>query len=131
MQPWRQQPFFQVALPIVITFALSFWYHNRRIDDLNRRIEDRLSDLSKRIDDLMKIVGNHSLKFGLYWESMSMNELNQANDNGSFSFGNTAANPRNAGNPWANALLGNFDSYSEASAPVQTIYQPYTREFFA
>lgn len=82
-------------------------------------------------DHVMRIVRNHSLKFGLYWESMSMNELNQANDNGSFSFGNTAANPRNAGHPWANALLGNFDSYSEASAPVQTIYRSYTREFFA
>lgn len=51
MQPWWQQPFFQVALPIVIIFALFYWYHNRRIDDLNRRLDDRFGDLSKRTED--------------------------------------------------------------------------------
>lgn len=50
MQPWWQQPFFQVALPIIITFALTFWAHNRRIDDLNRRIDDLKEALTKRLD---------------------------------------------------------------------------------
>jgi predicted nucleic acid-binding Zn-ribbon protein len=64
MQPWWQQPFFQVALPIVITFALTYWAHNRRIDDLNRRIDDlnrRIDDFSRalngRIDDLKDQLG--------------------------------------------------------------------------
>lgn len=82
-------------------------------------------------DNLMRIVGSHSLKFGFYWEAMSMNELNQATDNGAFNFGSSSANPRNTGSPWANALLGNFDSYSETGAPAQTVYQAYTREFYA
>jgi tetrahydromethanopterin S-methyltransferase subunit G len=52
MQPWWQQPFFQVALPIMVMFALTYWAHNRRIDDLNRRIDD----LNKRIDDLKEAL---------------------------------------------------------------------------
>jgi prefoldin subunit 5 len=52
---WWQQPFFQVALPIVITFAIATWYQSKRIDDLGKRIDDlgkRIDDLGKRIDDL-------------------------------------------------------------------------------
>ena len=81
-------------------------------------------------DNLTKIIGSHSLKTGFYWESMNMNELNTATDNGSFSFANSSSNPRNSGNPWANALLGNFDSYSETGPPAQTVYKAYTREFY-
>lgn len=32
--PWRQQPFFQVALPIIVTFLLATWYQASRINDL-------------------------------------------------------------------------------------------------
>ena len=82
-------------------------------------------------DNLSKIHGNHTMKAGLYMEWMKMNELNQANDNGSFSFGNSSSNPRNTTSPWANALLGYFDAYSESGAPAQTVYKAYTREFYA
>jgi hypothetical protein len=81
-------------------------------------------------DNYTRIMSAHTLKAGFYWEWMNMNELNEANDNGSFSFGNSSANPKNSLNPWANALLGNFDAYSEGSSPVQTIYKSYTREFY-
>ncbi|MBI3470911.1 MAG: carboxypeptidase regulatory-like domain-containing protein [Candidatus Solibacter usitatus] len=81
-------------------------------------------------DNLTKIIGSHSLKAGLYWESMNMNELNQTNDNGAFSFGNSSGNPRNSLNPWANALLGSFDAYSETGPPAQTIYKAYARELY-
>jgi len=81
-------------------------------------------------ENFTRIFGAHSFKAGLYWEEMRFNELNQANDNGSFSFGSSASNPRNAIHPFANALLGNFDSYSESSSPVQTVYQSYAREFY-
>lgn len=81
-------------------------------------------------ENFSKVMGAHTLKAGMYLESMSMNELNQANDNGSFTFSNSANNPRNSGNPWANALMGNFDGYNEATSPVQTVYKSYAREFY-
>lgn len=58
-------------------------------------------------ENFSKVMGSHTLKAGLYWEEMRFNELNQANDNGSFSFGSSSSNWRNAVNPFANALLGN------------------------
>ncbi len=82
-------------------------------------------------ENFSKLFGSHSFKAGMYWENLNMNELNQANDNGSFSFGSSATNPRNAINPFANALLGNFDAYSESSSPVQTVYKSFVREFYA
>ena len=82
-------------------------------------------------ENLIKILGSHTIKTGFYWENMNMNEVNQANDNGSFSFGNSSGNPRNTGVPWANALLGTFDSYSETGPPAQTIYKAFAREIYA
>lgn len=81
-------------------------------------------------ENLSKVMGAHTLKAGMYLEWMNMNELNQANDNGSFGFSSSASNPNNSGNPWANTLLGNFDSYGESSSPVQTVYKSYAREFY-
>ncbi|MDQ2950510.1 MAG: carboxypeptidase regulatory-like domain-containing protein, partial [Acidobacteriota bacterium] len=82
-------------------------------------------------ENASKLKGNHNIKAGFYWENMNMNEVNQANDNGSFSFGNSSSNPLNTGVPWANALLGNFDSYTETGPPAQTIYHAYAREIYA
>ncbi len=45
MVQWWQQPFFQVALPIMITFVIALWYQNSRLTDLR-------DTLGKRIDDL-------------------------------------------------------------------------------
>lgn len=82
-------------------------------------------------DNLIRIQGSHNIKVGAYFENMNMNEINQANDNGTFSFGNSSANPKNSGVPWANALLGNFDTYSESGRQAQTVYHAYAREFYA
>jgi len=49
---WWQQPFFQVALPIIVTFVLATWYQSGRINDLRdslgKRIEDLRSDMNNR-----------------------------------------------------------------------------------
>lgn len=81
-------------------------------------------------DNFSWIHGKHNIKLGVYFESLNMNELNGANDNGSFSFANTSSNPRNTGVPFANALLGNFDAYSETGRSVQTVYHSSIREFY-
>lgn len=49
---WRQQPFFQVALPIIVTFILATWYQSGRITDLRdsmcKRLDDFRSDMNAR-----------------------------------------------------------------------------------
>src|SRR6266566_3992440 len=81
-------------------------------------------------DNFTKIHASHTIKTGFYAERLKMNELSGANDNGSFIFGNASSNPRNSGVPWANGLLGYFDTYSESGPPAQTIYQAYVLEFY-
>jgi len=52
MVPWWQQPFFQVALPVIVTFAIATWYQAGRITDLRETLGKRIDDIGKRIDDL-------------------------------------------------------------------------------
>ena len=54
---WWQQPFFQVALPIVIAMILSTWYQSSRINDIIGRVNDMRDSLGKRIDDLHDSLG--------------------------------------------------------------------------
>jgi len=53
---WWQQPFFQVALPIIITFILATWYQSSRVTDLRDTLGKRMDDLGKRIDDQGKRI---------------------------------------------------------------------------
>ena len=55
---WWQQPFFQVALPIVIAMLLGTWYQSSRINDIGGRINDMRDSLGKRIDDLRGDMNN-------------------------------------------------------------------------
>ena len=53
---WWQQPFFQVALPIIITFVIATWSQNSRITDLRDMFGKRIDDLGKRMDDFRDSV---------------------------------------------------------------------------
>lgn len=45
---WGQQPFFQVALPIIGTFAIATWFQSKRIDDLRDSMGKRLDAIEQR-----------------------------------------------------------------------------------
>jgi hypothetical protein len=67
-------------------------------------------------DDLSKVLGSHSLKTGVYWEDNS--KIEPASGNlyaGQFNFGSNVNNPLDTGDGYANALLGNFQTYTESS----------------
>jgi hypothetical protein len=67
-------------------------------------------------DDLSKIIGKHSLKAGFYYEWNSKVEPSAgAQYYGNFNFGSTVNNPLDTGYGYANALLGIFQSYTEAT----------------
>jgi len=76
-------------------------------------------------DNLSYIRGNHSLKFGMYYERLLNSEAAGSNWSGTFSFTNStssgwSAAAGNTGYPYANAILGNFQNYSEDQ------FQPHT-----
>ncbi len=74
-------------------------------------------------DVITKISGNHTLKAGVWFEHDGENDHDQVrvtpgggvgnNLNGQFQFNASPSNPNTTGSPLADALLGNFDSYSE------------------
>ncbi len=66
-------------------------------------------------DNLSKIWGSHNLKAGFYLEYTTRNAARAAAFNGTFNFDNNPNNPLNTGNPFANALSGVVNSYTEAN----------------
>jgi len=77
-----------------------------------------------------KILGKHIIKVGAYLEYSGQNDFIQGttagpgttvNQNGDFTFNDTG-NPNTTGLSIANALLGNFDSYSEFGTKAYTPY---------
>lgn len=82
-------------------------------------------------DNFTHNVGRHTLKFGMYLETTSMNDITQANDSGAFGFGASRQNPLSTGVALADALLGNFDGYSEAGEAIQVPYVTRQYEWYA
>ncbi len=78
--------------------------------------------------------GNHSVKFGFYWE---MNDASEGPRSGgvgrhmgTFNFRRTNLNPYDSNHPFANAILGNFFEYSESSGQTEGLARTYTAEWF-
>lgn len=67
-------------------------------------------------DNLTWTRGAHTFKGGIYAERVRNYEGATATFAGSYSFTNDANNPGNTGYAYANALLGNFTSYTESTA---------------
>ncbi|MCX6628333.1 MAG: carboxypeptidase regulatory-like domain-containing protein [Candidatus Solibacter sp.] len=67
-------------------------------------------------DDLSKVLGPHSLKVGVYYEYNSKIEPAAGNlYAGLLNFGSNVNNPLDTGHGYANALLGIFQTYTEAT----------------
>ena len=69
-------------------------------------------------DNLSVTRGDHSYKFGMYFERLMNAEAGGGNFSGSLSFNNSTSSgfttaAGNTGYAYANAVLGNFNSYSE------------------
>jgi hypothetical protein len=87
-------------------------------------------------DDLTKIVGGHEFKAGVRLERALYNQYHQAggsNFPGNFAFGTDSSNPLDSGYAYANAILGVYSTYTEATnrvdyAPITRIYEWYVRD---
>ncbi len=83
-------------------------------------------------NNLSKIFRSHTIKAGLFFQRLGQNDGPWANNfNGNFDFGRNVNNPLDSNHPYANAVLGNFNAYSEAtSRPTPNIFSRGL-EFFA
>jgi hypothetical protein len=67
-------------------------------------------------DDVSFLAGKHTLKAGIYGEAAHHVEGNQGTFSGSFSFAKDTNNPYDSNYAYSNALLGNFQTYTESSS---------------
>jgi hypothetical protein len=67
-------------------------------------------------DNVSKVVGTHTLKAGFYYQRSRKDQA--AGDSAFITFSNNVNNPNNAGHPYANALLGNFDTFRQPNIGV-------------
>jgi hypothetical protein len=65
-------------------------------------------------NDYSKVLSNHTFKAGILAMRSRKNQDNQPDINGTFNF--ATGHPNSSGNALADALLGNFNSYSESSS---------------
>jgi hypothetical protein len=78
------------------------------------------NDIYSFNDTVSKVWGKHNLKAGLYYERTGKVEQNQFSSPylGAYSFASAAAMPNNTQDGYANAFLGNFNSYQEGGRAV-------------
>ncbi|MBI1896653.1 MAG: Plug domain-containing protein, partial [Acidobacteria bacterium] len=87
---------------------------------LNTGIPNKLPNPGYTItENLSKVWRSHTLKAGIYVERNNKVQAAGSQIRGAFNFARDTNNPLDSGHGYANALLGNFQSYSEAtSQPV-------------
>ncbi len=85
-------------------------------------------------DNLARIHGTHTFKFGFFVEKTHTKDLAGANLTpfaGSLNFAVDPVNPGNTGYPYANAVLGNFSFYDEATRRNNNRFRFTNWEFYA
>ena len=82
-------------------------------------------------DNLSKVWNKHIFKFGVYFQSASNASNSQNTVESNIDFTTSATNPLTTGNPFANALLGVYNSYSQQSAKVYASYLYHELSFYA
>ncbi len=75
------------------------------------------------IDNISKIWNAHTFKSGIYVSRSRKDQSSFAPFNGNFNFGDTASNPLDSGYGYANAALGVFQTFQQASQYANGMYR--------
>ena len=67
------------------------------------------------VANLTKILGTHSMKAGVYFQRSLKDQSAFAYHNGQYVFNNSTNNPFDSQHPFANAVLGIYDSFTQAN----------------
>jgi hypothetical protein len=82
-------------------------------------------------DNLTKVIPNHTLKFGFFW-LRATNERNSFTPvQGTYSFAANNNNPLNTGNGYGNALLGTYDTFTQADTLLNGKFRYNNIEWYA
>src|SRR6202158_6023620 len=80
------------------------------------------------IDNLFKIIGSHMLKAGFYAQRTRKDQTSFARTDSDINFNNDTNNSLNTGHPYANALLGIYNNYTQASNFLKGFYRYWNIE---
>ncbi len=69
-------------------------------------------------DNLTKVWGKHTVKTGVYWQRSHNKRTSFGPIQANIGFANDNNNPLNTGHPFANALLGVYNTYEQASVQL-------------
>lgn len=81
-------------------------------------------------DTVTKLAGTHTIKAGIFIETATKNQSSTNNQFGTYNFGVDSANPGDTGWAFANALLGNYDSFTQANRFIVSHYNYKNYEWF-
>ena len=81
--------------------------------------------------NLSKIAGAHNMKLGAFWQNSFKPQSSFANNNGVYNFVDNTNNPLDTGFGFANAALGVYNSFTQASGYFIGKYRYNNVEFFA
>jgi len=81
-------------------------------------------------DDLSKVFGSHNFKVGIYIERTYAQDPVGGSYLGAFNFSRDTNNPFDSGHSYANALLGNFSSYTETSKVLPNHLRFWNTEWY-
>ncbi|HEY7839236.1 MAG TPA: carboxypeptidase regulatory-like domain-containing protein, partial [Terriglobales bacterium] len=82
------------------------------------------------LDNVSKVAGAHQLKFGIYAEHNAKLQPSGTSYIGSYNFGEDTTNPLDSGDGFANALLGNYDSFGQNNGRPVFNVQYWDVEFY-
>jgi Carboxypeptidase regulatory-like domain/TonB-dependent Receptor Plug Domain len=74
------------------------------------------------IDNVTKVKGNHTFKFGVYYQRASNASNSQNHVQSDIDFTSNTNNPFNTGYAFANAALGVYNGYTQASSKILQSY---------
>lgn len=80
------------------------------------------------MDNITKVQGKHVFKAGIYLQSAANASNQQTHVESDLDFSTNSSNPLNTGQPFANALLGVYNTYTQANAKpyVNSTYHDFS-----
>ncbi|HWR53166.1 MAG TPA: TonB-dependent receptor, partial [Bryobacteraceae bacterium] len=97
------------------------------INDMQHGNLDRIMAFT---DNLSWVKGSHSVKTGIYLNYKKKIQVQGKQWNGAFNFAAASNNPFDSGNGYANALLGNFNTYTESTKGINFDARHFDLEFY-
>jgi len=99
--------------------------------NINNQQHTNHNDTWDFIDNFSYVAGNHQFKTGVYLNLTDKVQVQGASWNGILNFARNSNNPNDSGHAYANALLGNFNTYSESTRDINFHAKYWGLEFFA